>query len=292
MALKFADPTNDVAFKKMFTKDNINALKDFIQSIISNAKDFPFLHDLTTIEFLDKEQMPSILRGKRSLCDLKVYDSQGNTYIIEMQKRNEEDYLERVQYYSAHAVTQQLEQGDGHVSLSPVITISIMGRQWFDDEVPCISYHPHRETVTGRQLLHILSHIFIEIPKLDKAHFDENTHEWLEIFKSASALTEMPKVHNKYIKGIYKRLEQHGWSKEEMDAYIEAKIFDDMEKSNLKHAEAKGEARGIEKGIEKGIERMALCMLQENTDLDFIARITGISKDDIINLNKIHNGHK
>lgn len=288
MTLKFADPTNDVAFKKMFTRDNIAALKDFIKSIISNAKDFPFLQDLSTIEFLDKEQMPSILKGKRSLCDLKVTDSKDNVYIIEMQKRNEEDYLERVQYYSSHAVTQQLEQGDGHTTLNPVITISIMGRQCFGDDVPCISYHPHRETVTGKQLLNILSHIFIEIPKLDKALFDENTKEWLKIFKFAPTLTEMPKVHNKYIRGIYKRLEQHGWSKEEMDAYIEAKVFDDMEKSNLRHAEAKGieigEARGREEGKAKGIEKTAICMLKENADIEFVARVTGISKDDILKL--------
>jgi len=27
-----------------------------------------------------------------------------------MQKRNEEDYLQRIQYYASHAITDQLEQ--------------------------------------------------------------------------------------------------------------------------------------------------------------------------------------
>jgi len=36
-----------------------------------------------------------------------------------MQKRNEEDYLQRIQYYASHAITDQLEQGIGMASMGP-----------------------------------------------------------------------------------------------------------------------------------------------------------------------------
>lgn len=136
---KLADPRNDIAFKKIFSEDNIEGIKDFAESIISNAVEFPFSTKLVSIEFLHKEQMPSLLKGKKSLCDLKVKDDKNNIYIIEMQKRNEEDYLQRIQYYASHAITDQLEQGTDHTELNPVITISIMGRKCFDDDIPCIS---------------------------------------------------------------------------------------------------------------------------------------------------------
>ena len=53
-----------------------------------------------------------------------------------------------------------------------------------------------------------------------------------------------------------------------------------------------GEARGVEKGIEKGIEKgmyqrnieIARRMLQENTDIKFIASVTGLSTDEILKL--------
>ena len=39
---KFADPTNNLVFKKIFSEDNIKGVEDFIESVISNVKDFPF----------------------------------------------------------------------------------------------------------------------------------------------------------------------------------------------------------------------------------------------------------
>ncbi|USD87375.1 Rpn family recombination-promoting nuclease/putative transposase [Rickettsia rickettsii] len=45
---------------------------------------------------------------------------------MEMHKRNESDYLKRVQYYSAHSYVQQLTQGIKHKDLLPVIVISLI----------------------------------------------------------------------------------------------------------------------------------------------------------------------
>jgi len=285
---RFADPTNDVAFKKIFSEDNIDGIKDFVEAIIINAKDFPFSSKFQSIEFLNKDQMPDLYKGKRSLCDLKVEDNEGNIYIIEMQKRNEQDYLERIQYYSAHAITDQLERGESHAKINPVITISIMGRKCFDDGVPCISYHPYRETVTNKQLLLAQSHVFIELPKLESSNFLDNTLEWLEMFKNAPSLNKIPNVHNGYVKNAYQKLEKHNWSKEERDAYVDAKVYDDMEKSNIEHAIEKGETMGIEKGKIEGENKakieMARKMLAKNKDLEEIIELTGLTKEDVFSL--------
>ena len=273
---KLADPRNDVAFKKIFSEDNIEGIKDFAESIISNAIEFPFSTKFISIEFLHKDQMPSLLRGKKSLCDLKVKDDKNNIYIIEMQKRNEEDYLQRIQYYASHAITDQLEQGTGHTELNPVITISIMGRKCFDDDIPCISYHPFKETTTNRQILHTQSHIFIELPKLDSSGLIGSTLEWLKMFKDASHLDHIPEVKNMNVLQAYHKLEQHNWSSEEKEAYIAAKIDDDMEKSNLKHAKEAGrEERNIE---------IAKNLLKSGVAIDLIAQATGLSFNEIENL--------
>lgn len=267
---KLADPRNDVAFKKIFSEDNIEGIKDFAESIISNAIEFPFSTKLVSIEFLHKEQMPSLLKGKKSLCDLKVKDDKNNIYIIEMQKRNEEDYLQRIQYYASHAITDQLEQGTNHTELNPVITISIMGRKCFDDDVPCISYHPFKETTTGRQLLLTQSHIFIELPKLEKSGLTGSTLEWLEMFKEAAHLDHIPAVKNKNVLQAYHKLEQHNWSPEEKEAYIASKIDDDMEKSNLKHAE--------DKGREEEKIKIARNLLESGLSADLVIKTTGLSE--------------
>ena len=45
----FADPTNDVAFKKIFSTDNKEGIKDFLESVIICAKEFPFSTKLEKI---------------------------------------------------------------------------------------------------------------------------------------------------------------------------------------------------------------------------------------------------
>lgn len=273
---KLADPRNDIAFKKIFSEDNIEGIKDFAESIISQAREFPFSSKLVSIEFLHKEQMPSLLKGKKSLCDLKVKDDKNNIYIIEMQKRNEEDYLQRIQYYASHAITDQLEQGTDHTELNPVITISIMGRKCFEDDIPCISYHPFKETTTGKQLLLTQSHIFIELPKLEKSGLTGSTLEWLKMFKEAAHLDSIPEVKNKNVLQAYRKLEQHNWSLEEKEAYIASKIDDDMEKSNLKHAE--------DKGREEEKIKIAQNLIESGLPADLIIKTTGLSKEEIKNL--------
>ena len=44
--------------------------------------------------------------------------------------------------------------------------------------------------------------------------------------------------------------------------------------------------RGVEKGIEKGIEQVAKEMLKEGTDIEFIMKVTKLSKEKIENLKK------
>ena len=214
--------------------------------------------------------MPNLFKGKKSLCDLKVKDDKNNIYIIEMQKRNEEDYLQRIQYYASHAITDQLEQGTGHTELNPVITISIMGRKCFDDNIPCISYHPFKETTTGKQLLLTQSHIFIELLKLEDSGLTGSTLEWLKMFKEAAYLDHIPEVKNRNVLQAYRKLEQHNWSPEEKEAYIASKIEDDMEKSNLNHAK--------EEGREEEKIKIAQNLLRYGLPVDLVIRTTSLSE--------------
>ncbi len=72
-----------------------------------------------------------------------------------MQKRNESDYLKRVQYYSAHSYVQQLTQGIKHKDLLPVIVISLIKTKML-------------ETKTNKQYLFDFSYVFIELKILIK----------------------------------------------------------------------------------------------------------------------------
>ncbi|MFU7502609.1 MAG: Rpn family recombination-promoting nuclease/putative transposase [Candidatus Tisiphia sp.] len=137
---KYLDPTNDSLFKKIF-RDKEN-LKEFLNSVL----DLSEMYRIKEIEFIPVEELAGIHKGRRSVFDLKVKDASGNWYIIEMQKKNETDYLKRVQYYSAHSYVGQLTEGLTHLDLLPVIVISLIKTRIFDKRVPYISIHKNIET--------------------------------------------------------------------------------------------------------------------------------------------------
>ena len=50
----------------------------------------------------------------------------------------------------------------------------------------------------------------------------------------------------------------------------------------------KGHKHGLEEGTQKGREEVALSLLKEKTDMDLISKVTGITKEKILTLKKVH----
>jgi|GEM_PF-4708072 len=109
-----------------------------------------------------------------------------------MQKRNESDYLKRVQYYSAHSYVQQLTKGITHKDLLSIIIISLVKTKMFDAEVPYISLHKTLETKTSKQYLYDLSYVFIELGKFNSNQLASISDEWLHLFKCAEKENKPP----------------------------------------------------------------------------------------------------
>ena len=104
------------------------------------------------------------------------------------------------------------------------------------------------------------------------------------MFKEAAHLDHIPEVQNRNVLHAYRKLEQHNWSSEEKEAYIASKIDDDMEKSNLKHAEDKGREEGREEGEQKKALEIAHRMLSKGKDIQEIMDFTDLSEEAIRNL--------
>ena len=105
------------------------------------------------------------------------------------------------------------------------------------------------------------------------------------MFKEAAHLDHIPEVKHKNVLQAYRKLEQHNWSPEEKEAYIASKIDDDMEKSNLKHAE--------DKGREEEKIKIAQNLLESGLPFDLVIKPTGLSEEEVKNLEtKISNARQ
>ncbi|MFP3034448.1 MAG: Rpn family recombination-promoting nuclease/putative transposase, partial [Candidatus Tisiphia sp.] len=218
-------------------------------------------------------------KGRRSVFDLKVKDESGNWYIIEMQKKNETDYLKRVQYYSAHSYVGQLTEGLTHLDLLPVMVISLVKTRIFDKKVPYISIHKNIETTTNKQYLFDLSYVFIELGKFKKTKLTNVADEWLHLFKCATQETEPPKdIKSSKVLDAYHMIERYKLTPAEYDLYIRTKLQEDAEELAL--------VENFNAGRAKEKIAMAKKMLAKGKPIDEIIEFTELSIEEIEKLEK------
>jgi predicted transposase/invertase (TIGR01784 family) len=291
---RYLDPTNDVAFKKLFSDKN--KLISLLNSILNLSEGLR----IKDLDYIPSEQMPLFLEGKRSIFDLKVKDESGNWYIVEMQRKSESDYTNRAQLYGSYTYVNQINIGTKHKDLLPVIVISIIGNKIFPDNLPCINYHSLKETSTNKQYLFSVAYVFVELGKFDKNKTITNdVDQWLHLLKCASQENSPPaEINNDDVLSAYTDLEQYRWSANEHDAYIRAKIAMEAEEDRMEESEKKGVLRGLKIGEKIGEERglkegervkaveIAKNLLSMNLDVDVIVKATGLTRDEIESITK------
>lgn len=268
MTNRYLDPTNDVAFKKLFS--NKDRLINLLNSILRLSE----RNKIKELDYIPQEQMPLFLDGKRSIFDLKVKDETGRWYIIEMQRKMERDYINRVQFYGSYSYVNQIEQGVSHKDLLPVVVISIIGKKMFPDELPCINYHCLKETNTNKQYLFSLMYVFVELGKFDDGKIDNDTDQWLHLLKYAHNEQEPPQgIHNESVLSAYEDLEQYRWNVQEHDAYIRAKLAMEAEQLNLEKSYDDGK-------IDERIE-IAKKMLLDGEPIKKVIKFTELTEEQV-----------
>lgn len=271
---KYLDPTNDVAFKKVFMEPN--RLRDFLNAILRR----PAGAQIETIEFLSQDLVPNVGQGKRGMFDIKCKDQAGNRFIIEMQNENKPYFLNRVQFYGMHTYVSQLEIGKSHTEMLPVVVIVVIKETLFPDpEIECINYHKTIELKTNKHYLTSLSYVFVELDKFKKTAKDLKSVEdyWLYFLTHSPEITSPPEnMSDKWVLDAYDTITQFNWSSNEYDAYLRARLSQEAEDVTVSEAEMKGRT-------EEKIE-MIKNMLAENADIKFISKVSGLSEEEIKSL--------
>lgn len=219
---------------------------------------------------------------------------QGRWYIIEMQRKMEKDYINRVQFYGSYSYVNQIEQGVSHKDLLPVVVISIIGQKMFPDELPCINYHCLKETNTNKQYLFSLMYVFVELGKFDDGKIESDTDQWLHLLKYAHNEQEPPQdIHNESVLSAYEDLEQYRWNAQEHDAYIRAKLA--MEAEEIKVEEYLDKITNLENKIERSKEEgklensieIAKQMLADGEPMEKVIKFTKLTNDQIKNISEL-----
>jgi predicted transposase/invertase (TIGR01784 family) len=269
--MQFADPQNDLAFKKIFgDKNHKNILISFLNSIL----DFKDEKIIVDVSLANPYQVPKIPELKETILDIKAINKNGENFIVEMQKKDLGDFTKRSLYYTSKAYVAQLPKGNDYTVLNKVYFIGILNFNIFENK-NYISRHLIVNQETNMQDLKDFEFTFVELPKFTKELNDLSSilDKWIYFIQNASDLTLVPEQYKEIeeFKEAFKIVTQTSWNAKELEIYeyMALKEFDEI--NALRTAEKKGylsgQEKGIEQGIEKGIEQEKLNIAKSLLDI-------------------------
>lgn len=216
--MKFVDPTNDVAFRKIFGNENRKeVLISFLNAVLLLDND----KKITAVDILTPYQLPALRGGKVTIVDVKAKDQQNKDYIVEMQVAEVEGFDKRVLYYASKSYSSQIDRGDLYEKLNPTFFIGILDFE-ITQNPDYLSRHKIVDIQTGENLISDIEFNFIELPKFDKKENELTTiiDQWVYFIKNAENLDVIPgNVADNGLKYAYEDAARHNWTKAELEAY-------------------------------------------------------------------------
>jgi predicted transposase/invertase (TIGR01784 family) len=271
---KYINPFTDFGFKKLFgTEFNKELLIDFLNQVLGEREQ---IRDLT---YLNTENQGKTETDRKAVFDLYCENQKGEKFIIEMQNVSQLYFKDRSLYYATFPLQEQAPKGrDWDYYLKAVYTIGILnfsfpdpsGQERYLREVQLLDKH------TFEVFFNKLTFIYLEMPRFKKREEDLVTHfdKWLYVLKNLHKLQERPKkLQDKVFEKLFNEAELAKLTPDEMRTYEESlKVYRDnysvieTAKNEGRHEERIGLAREMKK---------------EGLAVDQIARITGLTKEQI-----------
>ena len=265
--MKFVDPKNDFAFKKIFGDETKT---EILISLLNAILDFKDNKIIVSIEILNPFQVPKIEDLKNTILDIRAKNQDGEEFIVEMQKKDLSNFEKRSLYYTSKAYVTQLDKKEDYSTLNKVYFIGILNFNMFKDDTTdstqhnddYISRHLILNKKTLKQEIEDFEFTFVELKKFKKElnQLDTILDKWVYFIKNANDLTMIPAEYEtlEEFKEAFIVANQLNWDKDEMEVYdyVKRNEMDDI--NALKTAEKKGIEQGIKQGIEQGIEQERL----------------------------------
>ncbi len=291
----------DWAMKKLLrSKANFDILEGFLSELLRE--------DIRIEEVLESESNKEVVRDKFNRVDLKVKNAAGDILIIEVQYDREFDYLQRIFFGTAKAVTEHIQEGAAYSEIKKIISVSIL---YFDlGQGSDYVYHGttsfrglhnsdllrlsgEQRALFGKEDVYELlpEYWLIKVNNFDDIAKD-TLDEWIYFLKNEEIRDEFS------AKGIRKaklELDIMKFSDEERRAY--AAYQDDlhyqasMVESTWTAGRLKGKQEGLEEGLEQGrkAEKAAIAsaLLQSGLlDAAKVAAMTGLTLEEVEGLKR------
>jgi predicted transposase/invertase (TIGR01784 family) len=278
--MKFVNPKNDIAFKKIFgDAHHTEILISFLNAVLGLEGE----RQINTIELLNPYQAPQIDLFKESILDIYATDHRGVTFIVEMQVEHLAGLMKRFLFYAAKAYVSQIERGENYPRLNQVILVGILDFAAFEG-TNYLTHHQIVNTATYRQEIADLAFAFIELPKFTKTADEVETvlEKWVYFLKHAYQLDAIPSnVQESPLHTAYEQANAFGWSRDELEIYDYWSIKAQDARGGIEYALEEGERKGREEGERNRNIAIARSMLAKGIDVKTVMECTGLSAEEL-----------
>lgn len=279
--IKYVNLLDDLGFKHVFGRDeNKEILIAFLNEIIPDKQ-------IIDLEHIRNEQVPFDPDTKASVFDLYCETQDGSRIVVELQREEQFDYIDRAIYYGAFPIQNQIAKGKKRYTFSAVYVINILNFNLVElrgDNNP-VSTFRLKELKTNKILSHKYTLIFIELSKfakrLEEISPDNILEGYLYFLRNMHNFKEQPKEFQQQIwDKLFNAARVAKMNRQERQAYIK-KMNTERDRINqwefaMEQAKTKGMAE----------EKMTIAksMKLEGISVDIICKCTGLSIEEIENL--------
>ncbi|NOQ34310.1 MAG: Rpn family recombination-promoting nuclease/putative transposase [Methylococcaceae bacterium] len=268
----FINPFTDFGFKKIFGSEESKPL------LISFLNDLlPIEDKIVSLEFKNIEKLGILEEDRRAIFDIYCHDEKDHQFIVELQRAKQQHFQDRAAYYSSFLIQDQAKKGKWDFELTPIYFIGILDfslTNFNDDNY--LHFGQITDIYTQKVMYEKLNFIYIEMSKFKKQESELANHLewWLYFLRELVSFNEIPsEFEGDIIEDAFNLAKLANMNYEDRHAYeLSLKYYRDF--VNVLDTAKKD---GREEGIEQEREQIAVKMLQKNTDINFIAEITGLS---------------
>lgn len=254
----YVDLRYDSVFKQIFGMPGCEEdLLYLLQNILPEK-------NIVSLSLQQSEQMPDIPDGKKVIYDIFCESADGSKFVVEMQMGKQEDFADRMVFYSTFPIRNQVLRGGRTYKLKDVYVIALLN--FILPGVPendrVINHYSIRnEADSSIRLTRSVNYVTVELPKVktDPASLTSGTNRLLYAIRDMGSFKTIPSeiLCDERLQSIIKKsIFADMLSQYQLD-YIAQVMSEIDEKSRfdtaMKDAVAEGMAKGVKEGMEKGL---------------------------------------
>lgn len=295
--ITFIDLRLNFAFNHIFgTRGNEDLLLKLVNAILPEL-------NIQSVSLSSQSQSGWRRDARSAVFDVNCIASDGHQIIIEMQYRHQDDFNDRMLFYSTFPIQNSLNIGEGTYRFKPTIVVGItdfiLSEIKPNDRI--INYYSTTNDVDSEiHLSDNLHHVTVELPKLKKKISELSTPAEL-LFYAIRNIGTMDRMPKKYIgSGLEKLFEIckfaamdemtqaeyiHAFMAEldlrsqKRTAYNEGK--EEGKEEGYARGKAEGKAEGRSEGEEQKALEIASSLKQQDIPPAVISKATGLSPEQI-----------